>query len=220
MKNTLWFLGGAAIGALSSYVICGRYYNKKYDEHIKMMEDYYKVKDEYVRTESQDEEIPRENGVMTSEERQVIKEKLREEGLENVPYHQMYRQKNGYTEQKLAEGEHPEEDDESDDEDIVTPEEDAFDDHMRNRNRPPKIISYDAVLELPSYYDHETLLFMAYTEELCDENGEPIEDPGLLVGNCLEKFGFVDNDEELIFVLNYALDTVYEIQKKFQCCDI
>lgn len=94
-----------------------------------------------------------------------------------------------------------------------TPEEQAFDEHQKNKNKPPKIISAEAYSNLPAHIDQEVLYFYAYDEMLCDDNEEPIDEPERLVGDSLTKYGFVDNEERLIFVMNYSLDTCYEIQK-------
>lgn len=96
---------------------------------------------------------------------------------------------------------------------IDSPEEMAFDEHQKNKDRPPKIISDEAFSELDAHIETEVLYFYAYDEMLCDENEEPIEEPERLVGDCLDKYGFRDNNERLIFVMNYSLDTAYEIQK-------
>lgn len=99
------------------------------------------------------------------------------------------------------------------DQDIETPEEEAFDEHRKNMNKPPRIISAEDYANLPSYIDQEVLYYYAYDEMLCDENEEPVDEPSDLIGDALEKYGFADSDERLIFVMNYATDTCYEIQK-------
>lgn len=95
----------------------------------------------------------------------------------------------------------------------TSPEEQAFDEHQKNKNKPPKIISADAYSNLPAHIENEVLYFYAYDEQLCDDNEEPVENPEYLIGDALTKFGFVDSDERIIFVMNYTLDTCYEIQK-------
>lgn len=94
-----------------------------------------------------------------------------------------------------------------------TPEEQIFDEHQKNKDRQPKILSADAFSELDASIETEVLYFYALDEMLCDDNEEPIEEPERLVGDCLDKYNFRDNDEQMIFVMNYALDTAYEIQK-------
>lgn len=95
----------------------------------------------------------------------------------------------------------------------TTLEEEIFDEHQKNKDRPPKIISAETYSSLPGYIDQTILYFYAYDEVLCDENEEAVEEPERLIGDALTKYGFVDNDERIIFVMNYAIDTCYEIQK-------
>lgn len=97
-------------------------------------------------------------------------------------------------------------------EDNKTPEEEAFDENQKNKGRAPRIISAEAYSNLPAYIENEVLYFYKYDEMLVDENDEPLE-AERLVGDALTKYGFVDNDESVIFVMNYSIDTCYEIQK-------
>lgn len=92
-------------------------------------------------------------------------------------------------------------------------EEQAFEEHRKNMNKPPKIISAEAYSNLPAHIDQQAMYFYSYDEVLCDENEEMIDEPGLLVGDALTRYDFADSDERCIFVMNYATDTCYEIQK-------
>lgn len=102
---------------------------------------------------------------------------------------------------------------ECDDFKSISPEEEVFDEHQKNKNKPPKIISAEDYSNLPAHINQEVLYFYAYDEILTDDEEEPIEDPAILIGDALTKYGFADNDEQIIFVMNYATDTCYEIQK-------
>lgn len=99
--------------------------------------------------------------------------------------------------------------------DSVTPEEKAFDEHQKNKNRDPKIISEEAYEELPAHIDKQVLYLYAYDEILVSEDNddEPIEEPERLLGDALTKYDFISNEERIIYVMNYAQDTCYEIQK-------
>ena len=66
---------------------------------------------------------------------------------------------------------------------------------------------------MPAHIDKEVLYFFAHDEMLTDDNEEPVEEPERLVGDALTKYGFNESDEMIIFVMNYNLDTCYEIQK-------
>lgn len=226
-KSIMIFFGGMVSGAAAGVLAVRTYYKKKYEKDHAALEEYYRGVDKYARQDHDEDEDDginstetRPGGRMTPEERKEIKEKLNRNWEGTTNYAGMYREKNGYTEGKLAEAQRPldqgepgEEDPE--DEELSTPEEDAFDDHQKNKNRSPKIISADVYSELPAHIDKKVLYLYAYDETVVDEDNddEPIEDYERLIGDALTKYGFIDNDERIIFVMNYSLDTCYEVQK-------
>lgn len=234
-KSIIIFFGGVVSGAVAGILAVGTYYKKKYEKDHAALEEYYRGVDKYARQDHNEEEEDdginspetRPGGRMTPEERKEIKEKLNRNWEGTTNYAGMYRVKDGHTEEKLAEAQHPldqgepgetdprDEDDSCSEfkERVETPEEEAFEEHQKNKNRPPKIISVEAYQDLPAYIDKEVLYFFAQDEMLTDDNEEPVEEPERLVGDALTKYGFVDNDETIIFVMNYSLDTCYEIQK-------
>lgn len=271
IKNILIFVSGLAIGGVAGVFGTRKYfqdkYQKQYEADHDALEEYYHRTDEYARGDSDDEEEFEDDGVnpvetdsrpggrMTAEQRAEIKEKLNKNWEGTTNYAGMYREKNGYTEGKLAEAQHPldqgEEgeigpsdlkicancvhydrkdycnlvydnvsadyacDDFENVNGLTTPEEEAFDDHQRNKNKPPKIISAEVYGELPAHIDKKVLYLYAYDETVVDEDNddEPLTEPERLIGDALTKYDFIDNDERIIFVMNYALDTCYEIQK-------
>lgn len=236
IKNILLFVGGLAIGAAGGILGTKKYfegkYQKRYEEDHAQLEEYYHKKDEYSRVphedpddqddeEKQVEGDSKPGGRMSPSERAEIKKKLMKNWEGTTNYAGMYREKNGYTDRGLVEAQHPldqgepgeEDPDDQDDEEIESPEEQAFNEHQRNKDRPPKLISDEAFSELPASIETGVLYYYAYDEMLCEENEEPVEEPERLVGDCLDKYGFRDNEERVIFVMNYALDTAYEIQK-------
>lgn len=247
-KSIMIFFGGMVSGAAAGILAVRTYYKKKYEKDHAALEEYYRGVDKYARQEHGEEEEDdginspntKPGGRMSPEERKEIKEKLNRNWEGTTNYAGMYRVKDGHTEQKLAEAEHPldqgepgemepscincsyfdsEEHVNDDDscsefkERVETPEEEAFEEHQKNKNRPPKIISDEAYGELPAHIDKEVLYFFAQDEMLTDDNEEPVEEPERLVGDSLTKYGFNESDEMIIFVMNYNLDTCYEIQK-------
>lgn len=276
IKNILIFVSGLAIGGVAGVFGTRKYfqdkYQKQYEADHDALEEYYHRTDEYAKGDSDDEEEFEDDGVnpmetdsrpggrMTAEQRAEIKGKLNKNWEGTTNYAGVYREKNGYTEGKLAEAQHPldqgeegEEDPESNtckccehyyhsegttfgycdqiEESVnmtyscnkfesseyndTTPEEDAFDNHQRNKNKSPKIISAEAYGELPAHIDKKVLYLYTYDETVVDEDNddEPLTEPERLIGDALTKYDFIDNDERIIFVMNYALDTCYEIQK-------
>lgn len=236
IKNILTFIVGLTIGGTSGVLGTRKYfqdkYQKIYENDHRQLEEYYHRTDEYKRrSDSEDDEeeyeddginspneIPsRPGGRMSAEERAERKKLLNKNWEGTTNYAKMYQEKNNSTESKLSEEGSPSEGDQNKEDEYVddtTQEEEAFDDHRQNMNKPPKIISAEAYSELPAHIEKEVLYFYAYDETLCDENDEePIEEPERLVGDALYKYGFVDSDERIIFVMNYAMDVCYEIQK-------
>lgn len=271
MKNILLFVGGLAVGGAAGVFGSMKYfqnkYQKQYEEDHAALEEYYHRTDEYARGDHEDEEEFEDDGVnpmemdsspggrMTAEQRAEIKEKLNKNWEGTTNYAGMYREKNGYTEGKLAEAQHPldqgepgeaepsnvepecvncsyfdpeegyctvsdehvNDDDSCSDfkEKVETPEEEAFEEHQKNKNRSPKIISAEVYGGLPAHIEKKVLYLYSYDETVVDEDNddEPLTEPERLIGDALTKYGFIDNEERIIFVMNYALDTCYEIQK-------
>lgn len=208
-------------------------YYSRVDEYAR--QDIDKKSDEEEKEESAVETTSRPGGRMTAEERSEIKNKLKRNYEQTTNYANMYKinqntapeccencfyNKDGFC--NLHEENVMSSDDcmhwkskEGINKTENTPEEEAFDDHRKNMNKAPKIISAEAYGELPAHIDTQVLYFYAYDEILVDEDdeNEPITEPEMLIGDSLTKYGFIDSDERIIFVMNYATDTCYEIQK-------
>lgn len=132
-------------------------------------------------------------------------------------------------EAELAEREHPEDDepyvdprDQEDEGDISTtlPEsskdadvDEFFREHQKKKGRKPRIISVEEAANLPEYIETMTLFYYATNDVVVTEDEEVVEDPERIIGDALTKYDFANNDEMRIFVMNYSLDTCYEISK-------
>lgn len=84
--------------------------------------------------------------------------------------------------------------------------------HEARRTMQPRIIKEedygnDGTLE------QESLFYYQGNDILVTEDDEEIHDLPLVVGDCLDKFGFRDNDEKRICVRNYKLGKDYEVIK-------
>lgn len=214
-KSIIIFLSGIGIGSILGVFSTKKYFEKKFEESMDQyradMEEYYGRTDEYVRgiSESGEEVNPieadeekRENGPLSSEERKKIKEKLVRNHRETTNYAQMYKKKS--ESENITEEEY---------EPDKTPEEEANEDHQQCRNQKPRIISFEKIGEVPGYYEKESLYYYVYDQTLTTDEDELIEEEELLLGDCLDKYGFRDNDEEIIFVQNFATSKIYEVQK-------
>lgn len=144
---------------------------------------------------------------MSEEETEEIKEKLQNNLERTTHYAKMYKRSN----------EDAEEDNIEDEEEMEAKLEwdiEANEDHQKNKGKAPKIISYEATKDLPDYIEMRDLYYWYYDTLLANEEGE-ILDPDIFTGDCLYKFGFDSNpDEELIYVMNYRLDTCYAVHKE------
>lgn len=216
------FVGGAIVGSVGGVLGTMGYFKNKYEklanDQIMEIEEYYndKISKNYIRED--DAEINpvdddgvsntgRENGILSEEERSAIKEKLLDNYARTSNNATNYSQIS--TERFIAKRE------EDEDEPVtMTPEEIADDEHKKNFNKPPRILSLDEYSNLPSYIDTQTLYYYFDNMVVTDDNDEVVDDYERLVGDCLDKGDFINSqDEMMLFVMNYQLDTAYEIQK-------
>lgn len=206
------FAAGTLVGGIAGIFGSKKYFEKKakktIDERCLELEEYYEHNDEFKRVKLNDElkevttNTGRENGILPTNER----DQLRNSKYEKIrtDYKGIY--KSQYVDP--AEKEHPEDDSDAD-------SERAFDEHQQNKKRPPRIISFQTLGELGNEWEEKTLMYYIENDVLTTEEDVPIEDRELLVGDCLDKYGFVNSDEEIIYVQNFTLNTVYEVQKIF-----
>jgi hypothetical protein len=242
-KTVLTFIGGTIVGlatgilATSTYwsKYWGNYHGNRADDEIDEMKLYYEkqnaelysyftagdeVNPDKKEKEDQEENTETADADPEEEEKQrkaaEIKEKLIRNYEQTTNYATMYKNKEAADldeENDPAESEHPEEDAVYDPENPADVAKDYTDDHAKNKHRKPVIISEDALGELPGYIEMETLFYYTYDEVITTEDDAPIDEPALLLGDCLDKYDFRESKESLIFVRNFAMDTVYEVQK-------
>lgn len=219
MNKWLYFVGGLALGAVGG-ILGYRFYL------LKTYEDPGEEEDLSGYERFDDEEEVTVNPPMTDEEKEEIKERLEKNYEETTNYAAMYQG-------DAANHEHPVDSDEDEGEEPYDPEDleelneedyaeetaddialEETEDHAKTKGKKPKIISAEAVEDLPPRFENEILFY--YTDDdvvVNDEENEEISNPSDILGDCLDKYGFRENDEERIFVVNYATDTCYEIEK-------
>lgn len=202
MKKGLWFALGLVVGATIGGLGTAWYLKRKEKEKSEEdAEQYGEIAEKYIRQPHDEEEVDHEQRIEQLRE----EKKEKPQPAEPVNYSAMYQSPSLETEHPKDQGEDGEEE----------PERQAHEYHQKTKDRPPKIISVEEAGNLPPHIESETLFFYSYDEVLVDENNAEIDEPGRLVGECMEKYGFIDNDEKVIFVMNYELSTCYEIQKVF-----
>lgn len=219
IKPILWFLSGVVSGSGVTVLVMREHFRKKYEERadaeIEEMEKFYAKKVDEIIQYFPDNEEDLKFVVKVDEDEETERKEPR-----TVNYTKMYANKHPeraeLTEEDLeelaAECESPSEDD-VEDESMEAAAKRATEDHRANMHRPPKIISEEALGELPGYIENQTLFYYSLDDTLTDEDDQIIDDPDYLLGDTLDKYNFRESDEKMIFVRNFALDTVYEVQK-------
>lgn len=230
-KNAIIFLGGLIVGCVAGVFGSREYFRKTFsdmaDEEIEEMEKYFEDQlSEIINTVGSDEEVIikqnisetfgdvevnpdlEDEGDKTGEnDLNDVKEKLQRNYEQTTNYAKMYSKKN-------SEHENEDEDqpaDEMDSEEALG--EEYMKEHEKNKGRAPKIISEESLGELAGNIDQKVLLFYRLNDVITDEEDQIIDDPDYLIGDALDKYNFRESDEQIIFVQNFDLDTVYEVHK-------
>lgn len=207
---------GAAGGVTGCYLVLKKRFdkmyaelqNQMYEEVDRRMEEFYERYNEYAQKASNDIEDDRE-----------ILEGIDEEVTDDGPkkYQDAYRPTGRVPYKNEEDFPETEEEDEAPAADPYesTPERDreAFERRERDKKKQPRLITDSAFAELDQSIDKGVLLYYTENGVICDENNIPLEDPERFVGNCLDKYSFGSSDEMLVFVMNYELNTAYEVQK-------
>ena len=214
MNKPIIFVAGLIVGAGSGVLATWQYFKQKYEaqaqEEIQDALDYVRESQPYGY---RGEQIMDDDAEInpTDSNLDEIKEKLLKNEAQTTNYASMYKKKNEVdpVQEKFREAEDLA-DVETNEE---TPEEQANREHQENRNKPPQIISVEEYENLPAYITHEVLYYYHYDEIVTDDDDNEIPDPETYIGDALDKYGFRESDEPIIFVMNHATDTAYEIQR-------
>lgn len=227
-KNAIIFLGGLVIGCVAGVFGSREYFRKTFsdmaDEEIEEMEKYFEDQlSEIINTVGSDEEAIKQDISETFGDVEVnpdqepkgsgndldeVKEKLQRNYEQTTNYAKMYSKKSS-EDSDLEEDDVPA--DEMDPEEALG--EEYMKEHEKNKGRAPKIISEESLGELAGNIDQKVLLFYRLNDVITDEEDQVIDDPDYLIGDALDKYNFRESDEQIIFVQNFDLDTVYEVHK-------
>lgn len=195
-REIIFFVSGAAIGIVGSCYYFKKKFYKLADEEIQAIREFYADK------------------VSGLSERVDKAEEAMKDPAEMSNYEEFSKQnKTDYS----SYYDHPVDSDEEKEEPTDQNYElglDASIDHDINHRLNPKIIREDQYGENP-YYKTEVLHFYNEDEILTDENDEIIENEVLVVGHCLDKYNFRNDNMKSIWVRNYQFDTDYHIVKIF-----
>lgn len=227
MRGFLIFTGGLILGAAAGGYAVWKSMEKKYKEdmnrQISEFEQYYGKTDEYRREEDDEASLEgedRENGVLDAATRAEMKARanLVRRDSERKNYKGMYNEHPEETTMDTSSwSEVPDLDDEEEpeeeDDDGMSEEERENEEYRELEKIPPKAISESEIGSLPDRVGFQAL-FLYENNIITDEEGTIVHRPGLLVGDAIDESGFLDDeDNEFLYVVNYALEVCYEIQK-------
>ena len=231
-NNILYFALGAVVGGAAGWFAHRLYIAATIDKRLEAIEQGryddilsgYERKDE-AEVNPEKTNTGRENGILSQDEREKIKKQLQTNLKETTNYASMYSVSSAAetehpvdSDEEIDEADYPEEEeeDEEDSEEIEATEAalDATFEHQKNKNKKPKIISYEALEELPAYIDKRDLYYYMRDGVLANDEEEELV-PEDFIGDALTKYGFsdYDNDETEIYVMNYAYDVCYTVIK-------
>lgn len=189
-KAVVSYILGAGVGSLVTFVATKKYYQKIANEEIASVK----------------ESVLKRNAKLYSVEPDEIEEsETDEETIEKMTNYSKIYQGGGEVDgilNTLAEKEHPDDDEKP----------------KKKSRKAPRIIKAEDYDSYPEYRKL-TVFYFVGDGIIADEDDETeLEGFGFyndLVGKCLEKYGFADNDETVIFVRNEQIMADFEIMKNF-----
>ena len=231
MKEVLIFFGGALSGAAICFLCLDKKYKDKVNKEIDSLQKTYNEMFEKQLSRLNEAEAELKKGSSTIDDLKVNGTKVNytsysKDGVKFDP--ETFHDKSSIREPEPRDAEslHPvdSDEDEEPEEDsvILTQDEKGYiqgaelsNEHAINRNDKPKLIKYEDYGE-DGTLEQATLLYYVDNDILVTEDEEEIPDPAQLVGDCLDKFDFRNNDDEkTIFVRNSKLGFDYEITKVY-----
>lgn len=203
--NVAIFTAGTFLGAAVTHFS----QIKKVEKRISEIEEYYaETKGEYLRSKYTGSDEVEEK----EETKKVIEHPSKKE---RINYQSFYKGNEKYINSDMVEEDLEESENE---EDEISSQYDSW--HDQYKNKPPKILSWKDAFELPEFIEHAVLYYYQGDDTLTSlddlEEETPIEPEEVekILGNCLDKFDWKQNSDDLLYVMNYQHDVCYEIQKK------
>lgn len=187
-KTFIAFGAGLAVGIGGTYFYLKQKYEEKLSEQIQEVRKHYQEKQEKPKTkEEKDEKFASRF------------EEAEERGKDRIAYESIAKRYQGSDEKRIlgfdkspvdpAEQESPQEDE---------PEEEIF------------TVSEE---EMETYDNFEDITLTYYAEDdiLCDDEGQIIEDPEVVIGDALTKFGVKSGYPDTVYVINKRVRAIFEI---------
>lgn len=201
VKKLLIFASGVIVGGVGASFVW-------YTKNLKLIK---KTEDRLTEIENFYKEQNGDTKEATETENDISKEEKAEESKkpEINDADEIRRKLNMNYEKKMNyAGFYDNEDEKEEEDDILTETEEMHEEHQANKNKKPVIIAEEYVGDLPASYTNVIVNYYTENEVLVDdESGEVLDPKEAFVGDCLND---VKEEDDLIFVLNYSHNVVYE----------
>ena len=218
-RIALSFVSGLLIGSGATYLALKKYFEKKCDRDCESVEKAFTARIQEIEDEKDNalgvatKAIKKANSYEKNDEvksdiftsKDAMGGIIREIGSDdNQVDYRTYYPKN--SPEAIASDGVPSEDDEE----VVN----TVNNKKETGNRRIRVISADDYGSIPGY-DFKELYYYQGDGILVDDTEDIIDNPELLIGDALTKFGFAENDDKQICVRNDEFSCDYEIMKIF-----
>lgn len=215
------FVAGGITGAGVAFLFLKKKFDKRIDEELEKINSEMSKEDvAYFEGET---EVNVDGLDSDSSDESYILKKYATPKTEKIDY-------KTYHESKVdpAEAEHPEEEDDEENENetdpesigVITPENENLmagyqmtKEMAYSKDKKPKIITGDSFYNEYPHFDKISLQYYFDDDILATEEDEEIDDVERVLGDTLDKYGFRNNDESVIYVRNLSMGTDYEVFK-------
>lgn len=237
-KSIIWTVATFGAGATCGYFIGKKteeeYWKKRIDAETDAFSNEISDMDKKVKelkqalnkvygvgslAEQEEAVTPKERRKLSEEVEKARQAALRNHALteQYQKYSELYQKHDDWegapvhSKEPVVSEEEREETEESEYEDLLKEEEERLE--KLRTEKPCVIITPEEMGDLPGYTDTVVLLYYADSDILTEEDGTLIDDPELLVGECLDESGFRDTTQDFLQVWNQDHRTIYEITK-------
>ena len=228
IKYLITFAIGAASGSGITYILVKKKFEKKADDEIAEMKEYYdhhaltyeelvargRIADGGRKEEKKEEDIPQSYQSSAPKEGKLVRGTGSKKAVP-IDYTAFYKSED---DTDPAESEHPMDDDEEMQKEyqgsVLTEE------YQQAKHREPRMIKHSDFGSEP-HYTTQTLIYyteddiLTLGEDQSEEEVADFDEIESMIGDALTKYGFVDNDEDHIYVRNDQRCCDYEIVKVY-----
>lgn len=223
IKNILIFTFGAFCGSITTYLSVKSYFEDRADKEVESVRNAYNEKvlqfDDKKSTLTGELKGPEEIKETIPKSKSSIVNMLNNKPP--LKDYTKYFEEKGEDKEDPSDSEHPEDDEPYTDEEDRKQSIDFIDYQLNGAHRDaikegkePFVIDRSSFELECNHYDKISLVYYISDDVLCEENGEEINRYDY-VGYCLDSSGFVQNDDDELFVRNDKLTTDYEITKVY-----